>query len=30
MRFYPGSSMVSFMSEFLENKTKEDDYNPVG
>ena len=25
MRFYPGSSMVSSMSEFLDNKTKEDD-----
>ncbi len=30
MRFYPGSSMVSSMSEFLDNKTKEEDSYSVG
>ncbi len=30
MRFYPGSSMVSSMSDFLDNKTKEDDIYTVG
>ena len=30
MRFNPGSSMVSSMSDFLDNKTKEDDIYSVG